>query len=544
MKTRRIIQFGCILCVVLIQTGFAQWAPVQGPTQNVMYLASSGSSMIAETGTGFFYSTDNGTHWSQANPGFADSLVSTFPADSVNFIIGNIYSQIPPLPGGLNLPEASLDISALVSLVTSISILYPQTNIDSMLVSLDTGSTALKVSQIMANLALYAAGVDTADILSEIDMAKILISVDGGMAWFSVQQIVSDLSLRALEKTDAYVFAGTNRGVFRASINGTDWSPANIGLANTNVHALASMDGLLFAATDGGVFRTSNDGMTWTAVNTGLTSPKVLALEAAGTNLFAGTDGGGVFISVNYGGSWTAANRGLTSLHVNALAVAGNALFAGTQTGLFAATLNSLVPPLPPQGLVVADSTFSRITIKWKRNTEADFLRYRIYRGTSPHPTIKVDSTTAGVKDTSKTFTSLTNGTRYYFRVTAVDSSGNESTYSNEVSSVPTGDLGVEAILNSAPKEYSLSQNYPNPFNPSTVIRFEVPQKSRVRIEVFNILGSKVVSLMDQELEPRYYEVRWNATASSGVYFCRMQAVSIDDPSKCFVAVTKMQLLK
>jgi hypothetical protein len=109
------------------------------------------------------------------------------------------------------------------------------------------------------------------------------------------------------------------------------------------------------------------------------------------------------------------------------------------------------VPPAAPQNLVMADTSDRTITIKWRKNTEANFLRYRIYRGTSSAPTTKVDSTTGGVKtDTSKTFTGLTNGTRYYLRVTAVDSAGNESPYSNEVNGVPYMNywLGPNLITN------------------------------------------------------------------------------------------------
>jgi hypothetical protein len=97
-----------------------------------------------------------------------------------------------------------------------------------------------------------------------------------------------------------------------------------------------------------------------------------------------------------------------------------------------------------PQNLVVADSSSYTISIKWWKNRGADFLRYRIYQGTSPNPTIKVDSTIRGITDTSKTFTGLTNGTKYYFRLTAVDSVGNESGYSNEVNAVPDVPLPVE----------------------------------------------------------------------------------------------------
>jgi fibronectin type 3 domain-containing protein len=112
-----------------------------------------------------------------------------------------------------------------------------------------------------------------------------------------------------------------------------------------------------------------------------------------------------------------------------------------------------LIAPAVPQNLVVTDSSSQTITINWQRNTEADFIRYRIYRDTIPNPTTKVDSTTGGITDTTKTFTGLTNGKRYYFRVTSVDSVGNESGYSNEVSATP----GLPSIISFTPTRNALN---------------------------------------------------------------------------------------
>jgi len=69
-------------------------------------------------------------------------------------------------------------------------------------------------------------------------------------------------------------------------------------------------------------------------------------------------------------------------------------------------------------------------------NTEADFAKYIIYGGTSISPTARVDSTMS-MSDTTKTITGLTNDTPYYYRITAVDTFGYESGYSNEVSITP-----------------------------------------------------------------------------------------------------------
>ena len=75
------------------------------------------------------------------------------------------------------------------------------------------------------------------------------------------------------------------------------------------------------------------------------------------------------------------------------------------------------------------------------------------------------------------------------------------------------------------PTVFKLEQNYPNPFNPSTKIKFAVPEKSNVLIKVYDILGSEVVTLVNQEMDAGWYENNFNAAGlSSGVYLFRMEA--------------------
>ncbi|MFC1483702.1 fibronectin type III domain-containing protein [Candidatus Neomarinimicrobiota bacterium] len=91
--------------------------------------------------------------------------------------------------------------------------------------------------------------------------------------------------------------------------------------------------------------------------------------------------------------------------------------------------------PAAPQNLAAAAGD-SSVTLTWDPNTEGDFLRFRIYAGTTANPTTKVDSID-GVASTTKAVAGLTPGTTYYFRITGVDESLNEGGYSNEVSEVP-----------------------------------------------------------------------------------------------------------
>ena len=105
------------------------------------------------------------------------------------------------------------------------------------------------------------------------------------------------------------------------------------------------------------------------------------------------------------------------------------------------------VSPVTPQNLT-ATAGNGQVTLRWNKNTESNFLRYRIFYGTSPSPTIVSDSTSGGVIDTIKTITGLTNGTTYYFRITAMDSTGLESDFRNEVSAAPEPPLFTQTVNN------------------------------------------------------------------------------------------------
>jgi hypothetical protein len=85
---------------------------------------------------------------------------------------------------------------------------------------------------------------------------------------------------------------------------------------------------------------------------------------------------------------------------------------------------------------------------------------------------------------------------------------------------------------------FQLEQNYPNPFNPSTTISFTVAKESNVRLSIYNLLGQKVATLIDENKNPGRQSVVFDAKElSSGVYFYRLEAGS-------FISVKKMLLLK
>ena len=75
------------------------------------------------------------------------------------------------------------------------------------------------------------------------------------------------------------------------------------------------------------------------------------------------------------------------------------------------------------------------------------------------------------------------------------------------------------------PHSFKLAKAFPNPFNPVTTISFEVPHKSNVKLEVYDITGSKIRTLADNVFRAGYHSLSWDASnVSSGIYFVKMQS--------------------
>jgi hypothetical protein len=98
------------------------------------------------------------------------------------------------------------------------------------------------------------------------------------------------------------------------------------------------------------------------------------------------------------------------------------------------------------------------------------------------------------------------------------------------------------------PTEFALNQNYPNPFNPTTNIRYALPIDSKLTMEVYNVLGQRVRTLVNTDMVAGYHEVEWNGRGNegqqlaSGVYFLQMAAKGAN--GKSFSDIRKLMLLK
>jgi flagellar hook assembly protein FlgD len=141
----------------------------------------------------------------------------------------------------------------------------------------------------------------------------------------------------------------------------------------------------------------------------------------------------------------------------------------------------------------------------------------------------------------------------YYFMVRTVDTFGDTSIFSPhcwaDATPVCVGSCHVQIggsnpIMKSEfPTKFCLGQNHPNPFNPQTLIRYGLPHNSEVNLIIYNILGQKVRTLVDENQIAGYKTVIWDGKdeagdqVSSGIYFCRLRAGN-------YTEVRKMVMLK
>jgi ligand-binding sensor domain-containing protein len=310
-------------------------------------------------------------------------------------------------------------------------------------------------------------------------------SVDNGNS-FTNMGFTSPGSSIAIN-SNGHIFVGTlSQGVYRSTDNGGYWVQINQGLTDLHPNSFTkNTSGDIFVGTMfGGVFRSTNNGNNWIQINQGLTTNYILSLAIKSNgDIFAGTQGGGVFRSTNNGNNWAQINQGLAGegLYIASLEInlTGN-IYAATGFGIFRSTNNGNSWDQINQGL--QNINIYSLAI----NSNGD-----VFAGTAD-----------GV------FRSL-------YSATSINTSE------------------INTISN-----FELYQNYPNPFNPSTKIRYQLPNESKVVIKIYNILGSEVLELLNEQKEAGIYEVEFNSdNLSTGTYIYKIYADN-------FVQTKKMILLK
>lgn len=198
------------------------------------------------------------------------------------------------------------------------------------------------------------------------------------------------------------------------------------------------------------------------------------------------------------------------------------------------ASESDMVPiiPLPVElASFISNVNGNNVVLNWSTIMEENNRGFDIERKSSGEVWKKIGyieghGTTNQTNNYTFTERGMAAGT-YNYRLKQIDYNGNYKYY----------DLSNEVIIG-IPSKYSLAQNYPNPFNPATVINFAIPATIYVSLNVYDISGKQVASLVNNVKAAGYYSVTFDAKGlSSGMYFYKLTTDN-------FSAVKKMVVLK
>jgi hypothetical protein len=366
-----------------------QWIQMpngMGTGNIIIAMISNGTNIFAGScDIGVFLSTNNGGNWNQVNSGLTDIRVLSLASSGINIFAGTRNGVFLTTNNGGNWTLAGLT-------------------------GQETSALAINGTNIFAGTLNGA-----------------FLSTNNGGNWNAVNNGLTNLNVRSFALKGANIFAATyGGGVFLSTNNGGIWNAVNSGLTNLNTFALSTSGMNLFVGTHGGgIFISTNNGGNWSAVNSGLTDLSIFTFAVSGTNLFTGTNTNGIFFSSNNGGNWISRNEGfITITTIYSLLMANNYIFAGT-TGQ-SVWRRDFIVPLPNSPVLISPANNSvdnplNLNLVWTKPQTA--TGYNVILATDSLFTniILNDSL---LTDSIKWLSNLTQGTNYYWKVRAKNSSG------------------------------------------------------------------------------------------------------------------------
>jgi hypothetical protein len=202
--------------------------------------------------------------------------------------------------------------------------------------------------------------------------------------------------------------------------------------------------------------------------------------------------------------------------------------------------INFELQPCPvPTNLAASDGLAGGVELTWSAVTHPNLAGYYIYRShwengefirVNLNPVTETHYTDATLPDTGV----------YWYYVIAIYS--NNQWLAESFGSVKdhgyTTSVSISEGESQIPTEFFLSQNYPNPFNPTTLISFGLPTDSDVKVEVFNLLGQRVRTLLHSQEKAGYKTIIWDGNdesgkgVASGVYFYKVEAGKYNETKK------------
>lgn len=364
------------------------------------------------------------------------------------------------------------------------------------------------------------------------------------------------------------IYAGTDYSAYKTTNNGESWIQINNGFGTTTpkIKNFAYGNSTIWCSVDGsGLYFSTNSGNQWTrefgeefnypygiicsgqsvichssgssqieyTTNRGLNwvtmdqgNPPGCSKVSFGINgslLYAGANcDGSVFVTFLGGQSWTHIQGNLTgnSRYVNELICANNKIYIATQGGIFSSSNNGT-------NWVNLNTAFTSSNFLYMSVLSSNILigtSNKIYYSSNDGAIFS--DITAGLP-TSPNIKKITYNNQYIFTILQ---SG--AVYRILKSSI----IGINNISSEIPAKFSLSQNYPNPFNPTTNIEFSLPEKSFVKLNLFDLTGKHILQIVNEYLSAGTFGYDFSAeNLPSGTYLYKLETDKFSETKKMIV---------
>ena len=351
-------------------------------------------------------------------------------------------------------------------------------------------------------------------------------STDNGFTWMAVTGSIASKSILSIDQhptgqlfalsydTQSYI-----ETIYKSTDDGVQWDEIQTGFELYFAHCLAiSHSGTILVGGADTLYRSTDVGLTWIVL-----PQEIIFYGSINTIIFDTSDIAfagsvwGVCYSTDNGESWDVLGAFRLDYYVSTLAITNtNEIIAGTYgNGVF--KLNGFSSFWYPIGLT-GKSSLSMITNK----------QGEVFLGRSNGEVLKY------IGDTN--WVSLGTGIpNTYVWCLALDSL--DYMYAGTENGTVYRSTGtVTEIVNNYPNKpnhFYLDQNYPNPFNPTTTITYQIPRTEFVTIEVYDILGKEVATLVNEEKQAGSYEVQFIGNGlTSGIYFYQLKAGEYSETKK------------